>query len=567
MTIRSLLLLIPLLILSCCHDHSTDPRLSAIEDLADTSPAEALDSLGAIDCGPLSDASKHYYDFLSVKIPDKAYVTHTSDSLILKVIGYESKHRSSGRYSEALYYGGRVYSDLGDYPMALKYFQESLDNVSGETAGMLSLKGRVLSQTGRLLNRLRLYERSIPYIQEALKVDSIRKDTFSLAYDNELLGAVYLHLRNSGEAAECFVEASDWARYLTDRDMANMQMKLAAAKLCGGDIDSAVILIRGTPEKVKPLQRNEAMIYASDIYKAAGIRDSAYIYANRLVHSDNENNRKNGYRNLFSPDLFGYIPPDSIPVFIRDYYTCLEKYYNDHDAQRALMQDAFYNYQQHVREREKAEERSRHLVNATVILVLIVLVAAVIILYLRNRRKILMLRLHNTIHELERLRKSMSKESPDESLDIVANSGQASELDILKARLREQIDLLKKDNSGTPPIDSSILDSDIIASINRFIAANKVIPPDSDIWTELERTILYTSPCFKEHLRLLTGKTLKEQDYHIVLLIRCGITPSQMTILLGRTKSTVSYHRRHICEMVMGENIDSDLFDTIIRCI
>lgn len=547
-----------------CAGKSNDARLIHIEGIVSDNPGEALAMLDSIGYEELSDADRHFYDFLMIKAKDKAYIVHESDSLILDVVSY---YKGSELYPEALYYAGRVYSDLGDYPMALRYFQESLDNISGDAAGMLGLKGRVLSQTGRLLNRLRLYERSIPYIQESIKVDSIRKDTFSLAYDNELLGAVYLHLRNSSEATACFVEASGWAAYLTDMDMANMQMQLAAAKICGGDIDSAVMLIRGTPEKVHPQQRNEAMIYASDIYLAAGIQDSAYIYANRLVHSDNENNRKNGYRNLFSPALFGRIPSDSIPAFIRDYYTCLEKYYNDHDAQRALMQDAFYNYQQHVREREKAEERNRYFVDATVILVLIVLVSAIIILYLRDRRKILMLRLHNAIHELERLRKSMSSESPDDSLDIVADSGQVSELEILKARLREQIDLLKKQNSGTPPVDSSILDSDILASINRFIASNKVIPSDSSVWTELERTILSTSPCFKEHLWLLAGKRLKELDYHIVLLIRSGITPSQMTILLGRTKSTVSYHRRHICEMVMGENIGSDLFDSIIRCI
>lgn len=564
MSYRTAIFLLSLIFLYACAERGHDSRLIRISEILSESPAEALAELDSIRYGSLSANDRHFYDFLLIKAKDKAYVEHESDSLILDVVSY---YKGSELYPEALYYAGRVHSDLGDYPTALKYFQESLDNVSGEAAEMLSLKGRVLSQTGRLLNRLRLYERSIPYIQEALKVDSIRQDTFSLAYDNELLGAVYLHLRNASEAAACFVEASHWARYLTDMDMANMQMQLAAAKLCGGDIDSALIIIRGTPEKVRPLQRNEAMIYASDIYRAAGILDSAYMYADRLVHSNDESNRKNGYRNIFSPDLFGLVPSDSIPAFIRDYYTCLEKYYNDHDAQRALMQDALYNYQQHVREREKAEEHIRYFVNATVILVLIVLVATIIILYLRNRRKILMLRLHNAIHELERLRKSMSSESPDDSMNIVADSGHASELDILKARLREQIDLLKKHNSGTPPVDPSILDSDILASINRFIAANKVIPSDSAIWTELERTILSTSPCFKEHLRLLTGKKLKEQDYHIVLLIRSGITPSQITILLGRTKSTISYHRRHICEMMMGENIDGDLFDSIIRCI
>ena len=65
-----------------------------------------------------------------MKIADKNYVTHTSDSLILRVIDHEESHKGDGRYAEALYYGGRVYSDLGDYPTSLKYFQQSLEPVA-----------------------------------------------------------------------------------------------------------------------------------------------------------------------------------------------------------------------------------------------------------------------------------------------------------------------------------------------------------------------------------------------------------------------------------------------------
>lgn len=541
-----------------------DARLVHVAGIVSASPDEALACLDSISYDSLPAADRHFHDFLSIKARDKAYIEHESDSLILDVVSY---YEGSGLYPEALYYAGRVYSDLGDYPSALDYFQKSFDAISGKTAETADLKGRVLSQTARLLNRLRLYDRAIPCLQEVLALDSMLRDTFSLAYDNELLGTVYIRKRDFQRAEESSIKASRWARHLTSKDEANMRMHLAITKLHQGNVDSAVMLIRDIPDKVRPVQRNEAMIYASDIYLAAGITDSAYFYADRLVHSPDGNNRKNGYRNLFKPELFGMIPADSVPVFIRDYYRTLEDYYNDHDAQRVLMQDAFYDYSLHRRDREKAEERYRNILYATAALAFVVLVAAIIILYLRYRRKALMLRLHNAIHELESLRRSMSSDVGTSGESVVMASGSGSELDVLRTRLLEQIRLLDEQNEGKPPVDAAILNSDAMRTITRYLDEKKPISDGSPIWTEIERTVMSASPRFREHLQLLAGRKLKMQDYHVALLIRCGVTPSQMTVLLGRTKGTISYRRRHLCELVMGESTYSPSIDSIIRCI
>lgn len=123
MITRIFLLLVLSSILFCCTNTQPDNRLTEVADLVNKNPQKALDSIYSIPYSELSDADKHLFDFLLVKCSDKAFVTHTSDSLILKVINYESKNRHLGRYAEALYYGGRVYHDLGDMPTALSYYQ------------------------------------------------------------------------------------------------------------------------------------------------------------------------------------------------------------------------------------------------------------------------------------------------------------------------------------------------------------------------------------------------------------------------------------------------------------
>ncbi|MDE6557361.1 MAG: amino acid ABC transporter permease, partial [Duncaniella sp.] len=120
--LRHLTILIGLLLLAgCTQGPKSDPRLMRAGSLAADSPHEALAVLDSVCPDSLSKADRYRYDFLTVKASDKAFVTHTSDSLILGVMAYAESHPSAIPYAEALYYGGRVYSDLGDYPTALSY--------------------------------------------------------------------------------------------------------------------------------------------------------------------------------------------------------------------------------------------------------------------------------------------------------------------------------------------------------------------------------------------------------------------------------------------------------------
>ena len=113
-------ILIGLMCGACSKKSPVDAKFEEINILCDTDPHIAMSMLDSIDYGVLSTADRHRYDLLSIKSRDKAYVRHASDSLILDVVEYYDGHRKSGLYPEALYYGGRVYSDIGDLPTALE---------------------------------------------------------------------------------------------------------------------------------------------------------------------------------------------------------------------------------------------------------------------------------------------------------------------------------------------------------------------------------------------------------------------------------------------------------------
>ena len=74
--------------------------------------------------------------------------------------------------AEALYYAGRVYSDLGDYPTTLRYFHDALDRISDDPEDNNILRASIASQTARLMLNLRMYSKALPFAETALEMQS-----------------------------------------------------------------------------------------------------------------------------------------------------------------------------------------------------------------------------------------------------------------------------------------------------------------------------------------------------------------------------------------------------------
>ncbi len=91
-----------------CTRRSTDARLERIAQYVGNQPRKALAALDSIDYPALATHDRHFYDFLRIKASDKAYIDHTSDSLVLDVIRWYEANPQYGLYPEALYYGGCV---------------------------------------------------------------------------------------------------------------------------------------------------------------------------------------------------------------------------------------------------------------------------------------------------------------------------------------------------------------------------------------------------------------------------------------------------------------------------
>lgn len=575
--------LVTLVLMVGCSPRQHDKRLVSVDEIISRSPEDALHLLGSIDYAALPEHDRYYYDLLSIKAEDKAYIKHTSDSTVIKVIEYYSDVDDE-LYFQALYYGGRVYSDMGDTPTALQYFHQALDNFP-EDAPDLSMKANILSQTGRLLTNINLFKEAVTYIEEAIAIGEQLGDTLNMVYDIQLLGGTYLRARELDKAEFLFNKALRLSSNLSASKKAKSEMSLAEIKYQQGELDLALVLIRSAIDLVSPMSRNNALAYASKIYLGKNILDTAYIYAYELLHSPDPINKGTAYQTLLSPELQNLIPRDTIYRYISEYREYLENYYDSNQMQLAINEQNFYNYRIHERERINAERFNSKLLKWIFGISMLCILLVVAVLYYKNKVRKTLINFHIALKNIDTLNENISSLHQSSNLTRIVSENDGivpetvsdddlSKENILVSKeernLREELrDKLLSiyNNDKNISISPIILNSDAYNELQEHIKQNKILSYDNPLFEELENIIIKSSPKFKENLHLLTQSRLSAVDFHTALLIKCHIQPSQMAVLLGRTKGTIVSRRDSLSLKIFGEKMGTKVIDGIIRLL
>lgn len=140
-------------------------------------------------------------------------------------------------------------------------------------------------------------------------------DTVNLVYDLQLLGHSLLNSGNFRAAEVNFREALLLSKNLTPEFTAVSKMLIGDVKYKCGEIDSALIYLKGTKELVDSVSYNSVLASGIRFYHKAGIIDTAYQWAYEMINRDDPTNKIIAYEVLCSRELREYINNDSI---IRD---------------------------------------------------------------------------------------------------------------------------------------------------------------------------------------------------------------------------------------------------------
>lgn len=590
---RTTLLIMAILILSVACGHKDDSRLIHISGMVSEASEEALRLLDEINEEDLAGSDRHLYQLLRVKALDKGDRPLPSDSIICEVIDFYSREKGSFRYAESLYYGGRVYCEEGDYPTALQYFQKAINELP-EKREYKVLRSTWIGQLASVLLKIKLYQHAVPYIKSAIRLDKEENDTIALYEDLNLLAWTYRYEGKNDSAKSIFKEVVETYGSAPDRNGRIARINLSSIYRNEGNIDSALSIIRSVPLYGDSLIENFALSEAAFTYREAGMTDSAYILAKKIIGSPNRNNRTTGYKILLSERIAPLLPADSVLPYAMRYRALIDSAYNQNNAEAVMMQQTLYNYRRHLELREKAESSNRTLMVIIGCCLVVSMGLTIVILYLKNRNNKQYIELQAAISKLERFNDSTSgspapEASPtsyDESVSseeaplgretgegynvasrIADLSSFSRSMDELKEIYCRQLLGLEPDGGVRKAAVERMCGCRAYSVIKSSLSRMSPIPLSKPVWRELQNHADGSNHEFSKNIERLGGKRIAKEDLVLILLVKCGLTQTQCATILSKTPSAISYQRQRVSEKFFGKELSAAQFDFIISIL
>lgn len=231
-------------------------------------------------------ATQMYYRLLTIKARDKAYITHTSDSLIKQVLHYYEEEEDEKHLPEAYYYAGRVYSDLGDAPQALSFYQKTAELLKGSTD--YRLQEVLYSQMGELFFFQDVYDEALKAYRKSYYYNKIYvKDNEGAVITLCNIGATFNFIGKMDSTMYYYQAAyniakEDGRKELIDR--AQRSLVDLFTQLKQYDSAKAALQSLGTPKPHEQIAYNSIV---ADLFLQSGNLDSAtYYYYKSLEIND-----------------------------------------------------------------------------------------------------------------------------------------------------------------------------------------------------------------------------------------------------------------------------------------
>jgi len=296
-TILASVLFIALLLLSisCQKDHVTDTYLLEAENLIQIAPDSAYSLLIKIDTtADFNRAQRAEWNLLFTQAMDKAYMEHTTDSLIREATTYYEQQKNLNRLMLSYYTMGRVYQELGDSPRAQEYYFKALD--VGKNVNDLPLLARIENMLGSLYTFQGSYEAALPHLKIATHYLEILQDSLALSYNLRNIARAYIQMDSLDRALEFYQKATLYANEASAPSIFN---ELGSTYTDNKDFEQAYHYLWKSITSSQGLQDLYfSYLSIGDYFVAINNRDSAIYYLNQSVQSPRISTQAASYYHL-----------------------------------------------------------------------------------------------------------------------------------------------------------------------------------------------------------------------------------------------------------------------------
>ena len=517
--------------LTACHtDSHTTYLLQQADSLLNVQPDSAQTLLRVWEDSMANQPEdiQMYYQLLCIKANDKNYIAHTSDSLILPIVAYYTKQRNKTHLPEALYYAGRVYSDLNDAPRALEYYQQAIDVMKHEKLIDYNLSSRIYSQMGTLFVYQELYNEAPEMFRKAYWYDSLLKDSTGLVFDLRDIGRVFASIDQRDSAVYYFNRAGEMALRIKDSTLLSMVYnELAGNYIDWNEYSKGYEKLQIAQQKIETLSMPVYYNNIADYYYYTNQLDSAiYYYKKNLSIHHSYVHKASAYESLaqiaskqnnFTQALNYYeqymLYEDSLQQTIRT--ATIDKIH------------ALYNYQQYKKENivlKRQTFKQKQLLFVTIFSLLFLLLID-IVFWQKQKRKEQTILLQQ--EKLKRLREEIK------AAQLIRKSSQAD---------LQQTEIWKK---------------------LHYIDKNETIKMTDTDWLELTKTVEETYPHFVQRLNELCP--LSQKELQVCLLIKINVSLTQIADIVCSSKQGISSLRQRLYKKFTGKKGKPKDCDNFIR--
>ena len=575
---KYLCLFVLLMVVGCQHHYQYPPILQEADSLCVAQPDSAISLLKSISA-EMQQAPAYVqkrYHLLTIKANDKAYITHTSDSLILSLVDYYEHGGDKDFLGEAYYYAGSTYRDLGDAPRALGYYQKALDAMSGDEN--LKVKSKVYAQMGNLFRKQKLYRQAIESFQQSYQCDIIRKDTLGMIYNLRDIGFALRGVDKPDSTIILLKKAHELALLINNQVMDDrITSQMASLYIRFGDYEKARELIQ--PSLQHPIRSNLSSVYsiAANIYYKLGQYDSTAYFCNELFKIGTVYAKSESYDRLANIALKQWKDPVKALAYTEQLIILQDSINRITASESVAQMNSLYNYQ--IREKENHElvvknNRSHVLLLLLTIFVLVVvLLCAYFILQHRNRR----IRDELFIERLKQVQEKVYRESADmlaennKKIASLEHELEQMRLEGTTDNRKETIKRILENENENLEMKLQIKESaDMIMHTsllrNKLRERAKVVDEIHDEeWKDIESFLNTNFPEFLGRLGVVGD--LNKSEYRTCLLLKCQLSPSEIAALLNLTSGGVANIRRRLSQRILLQSKNPSDWDQFIHSL
>ncbi|WP_290054747.1 hypothetical protein, partial [uncultured Muribaculum sp.] len=384
------------------------------------------------------------YDLMLIKSRDKAYIEHRNDSMIVPVVEYFTDHTDPDLTPLALYYAGRVYSDLGDAPRALDYYQKAVNAIGDDTIKRYGLYKICHSQIAELFMHQHLFNYALNSAIKAVDLSSPE----TLHWDYEMIACIYYEIGTIDSSLTYYKRAYDSALKNNPAGISRVKQQMASFFYHCGEYSKADSILSTLMTNYPADLKNQVYsTKASNTIKIEGY-EAAFPYLKWLADSGNIIYGQT-YGNGELANYYSYIAEkydaaekyDSAAMHLRSYIKLQDSINKITQIEAVEKVKGMYDYS--IREKDnkilRTENRLRRELNVALAFILAAVVFIGWILFRDSNRKRMVLRYKNIALKsiLDDTRKS-TKEYQQEMQDKVDSlTKQLDVIDSVKATATE----------------------------------------------------------------------------------------------------------------------------------